>query len=272
MTLKTAVVGVLALGATSAFALTAPSTNNSDLILVVENTTTSATYALDTGISINSVMPASQLLPGGGNAAPVQNNTSIAGINSTIAASTTLQGFLASNPTSGDIWTVEAGQFNGTATTPTDPNPGQGIAIFTSTSLTSNTANTTSKSQANLNSYLNGLNQDVIQNTGGLYALNTATETTAAAYSSAAQKKYNFLTLADGGTAGTASDLFGFTGNSSGHLQSYILGTVNFSSAGTLTFTGNTETAPVPLPAAVWLFGSGLMGLVGVSRRRKAVV
>jgi len=28
--------------------------------------------------------------------------------------------------------------------------------------------------------------------------------------------------------------------------------------------------APVPVPAAVWLFGSGLLGLVGVGRRKKA--
>jgi len=28
---------------------------------------------------------------------------------------------------------------------------------------------------------------------------------------------------------------------------------------------------PVPVPAAVWLFGSGLMGLIGVARRKKAV-
>ena len=27
---------------------------------------------------------------------------------------------------------------------------------------------------------------------------------------------------------------------------------------------------PVPLPAAVWLFGSGLLGLIGVARRKKA--
>jgi len=26
----------------------------------------------------------------------------------------------------------------------------------------------------------------------------------------------------------------------------------------------------VPVPAAVWLFGSGLLGLVGVARRRQA--
>jgi len=35
-----------------------------------------------------------------------------------------------------------------------------------------------------------------------------------------------------------------------------------------LTLTGTVST--VPVPAAVWLFGSGLMGLVGVSRRRKS--
>ena len=30
------------------------------------------------------------------------------------------------------------------------------------------------------------------------------------------------------------------------------------------------QTAAVPVPAAVWLFGSGLLGLVGVARRKKA--
>ncbi len=31
----------------------------------------------------------------------------------------------------------------------------------------------------------------------------------------------------------------------------------------------NTSVGEVPVPAAVWLFGSGLMGLVGVARRRR---
>ena len=28
--------------------------------------------------------------------------------------------------------------------------------------------------------------------------------------------------------------------------------------------------APIPVPAAVWLFGSGLLGLIGIARRKKA--
>ena len=33
-------------------------------------------------------------------------------------------------------------------------------------------------------------------------------------------------------------------------------------------FTGSMSSAPVPIPAAVWLFGSGLIGLVAVARRK----
>ncbi len=36
------------------------------------------------------------------------------------------------------------------------------------------------------------------------------------------------------------------------------------------TFSVSSEVAAVPVPAAAWLFGSGLLGLAGVSRRRKA--
>ena len=32
----------------------------------------------------------------------------------------------------------------------------------------------------------------------------------------------------------------------------------------------NVATSAVPLPAAIWLFGSGLIGLVGIARRKKA--
>ena len=40
--------------------------------------------------------------------------------------------------------------------------------------------------------------------------------------------------------------------------------------AQSLTITSYTPVGVVPVPAAVWLFGSGLLGLVGVARRKKA--
>jgi len=33
-------------------------------------------------------------------------------------------------------------------------------------------------------------------------------------------------------------------------------------------FSGDIVNQPVPIPAAVWLFGAGLIGLVGVARRK----
>lgn len=38
---------------------------------------------------------------------------------------------------------------------------------------------------------------------------------------------------------------------------------------GSHAFTATLTTAPVPLPAAVWLFGSGVIGLAGLARRRR---
>ncbi|MEN8206519.1 MAG: VPLPA-CTERM sorting domain-containing protein [Pseudomonadota bacterium] len=44
--------------------------------------------------------------------------------------------------------------------------------------------------------------------------------------------------------------------------------TKKYKSAG-LAVTGSAETKAVPVPAAAWLFGTGLLGLTGVGRRRK---
>jgi hypothetical protein len=273
--LKSAVAASLALSATGAFALGIPANNSSDLVLVIENNTTKATYALDTGITIDSVLPTGSLVSG------AVLNTSLAGINQTIAASATLQSFLAANPAAGDGWTLEAGQYNGAGAASTSGNSyiaGAAKAIFTSNIGTTTNGVLGNKTLGALVAYQNGLNSDVAQTNGGLFPLTTSTETTAAAYTNSqasltAPSKYNMLGAPDLGSVGTSYQLFGFTGNNSklSNLQSYILGSATLGTDGTLTITGNS-TAPVPLPAAVWLFGSGLMGLVGVSRRRKAAV
>ena len=41
---------------------------------------------------------------------------------------------------------------------------------------------------------------------------------------------------------------------------------INFDGGGSESFVNN----PVPVPAAIWLFGSGLLGLVGIARRKNA--
>jgi len=63
--------------------------------------------------------------------------------------------------------------------------------------------------------------------------------------------------LVKGGACG--SDWGGFFGCS--YLEAWNVG---------FTKTGDLPPPAVPVPAAVWLFGSGLMGLVGVARRRKS--
>jgi len=55
----------------------------------------------------------------------------------------------------------------------------------------------------------------------------------------------------------------------------YYQGTsVPFLAAQQWTLSGNTlsYSAPVPLPAAVWMFGAGLMGVLGLTRRKNAAV
>lgn len=61
--------------------------------------------------------------------------------------------------------------------------------------------------------------------------------------------------------------IFNFSSIDASHVRLEIV-----SNHGSLDFTGFSEMAfgvtVVPVPAAVWLFGSGLLGLVAVARRR----
>jgi hypothetical protein len=79
---------------------------------------------------------------------------------------------------------------------------------------------------------------------------------------------FNFVTLnftAIAGTPGTAVDL-------TVDVLNPFVNAVTFAEIPVDTLNGATVTVgAVPVPAAVWLFGSGLLGLVGVARRRQTL-
>lgn len=62
------------------------------------------------------------------------------------------------------------------------------------------------------------------------------------------------------------------TGTITGNGFDATPGTWEFTgqTASDITFSWSSSNLAVPVPAAVWLFGSGLIGLVGVARRKRA--
>ncbi len=71
-----------------------------------------------------------------------------------------------------------------------------------------------------------------------------------------------------------ASDIAGLINAPAGSFDPNALGEYNFgisvSQVGWGVENVRMDVQVVPVPAAVWLFGSGLIGLVGVARRKKA--
>ena len=76
-------------------------------------------------------------------------------------------------------------------------------------------------------------------------------------------------------TGGDAASLYGGGSIPGGIILSATGFTGDFTSDFDNLFSGNPGTgsgvanvAPVPLPAAVWMFGSGILGMIGLGRRR----
>lgn len=77
------------------------------------------------------------------------------------------------------------------------------------------------------------------------------------------QSLYADYLTGSGGAPSTAANVLVYQ-------NSQNLATWTLNSSGTLVYSLAPAVSSVPIPAAVWLFGSGLLGLVGIARRKLA--
>jgi hypothetical protein len=253
LTLKVAIASALSLGAAAANASIAlNSTGSSDVILFAEIVNSSnqavASYAADTGVSVADAY---------------------AGTSHTFAADANLNAFFAADA-AGDtiLWGVEGGQYTGTNAAGTQAVAGTAKNVTTTSNPSLITAKTSSQ-MATQNSVLTNAINQLNANLGAGNSVEGPAPSGAGIWDTTGGNQiYNWN--ANGPTSnitgtGTVAlyDMTG-AGSLSSHLALVTNGNVSFSSAGLVFSTAS----PVPLPPAVWMFGSGLLGLVGVARRK----
>jgi hypothetical protein len=249
-----------------------PSSGSSDLWLFVSDASTNTTFAEDTGVSLNSLLSA----PFTGTAGTLQTSKTP---NFSLTASTALQKFISTSGASNLTYAVLGVEFspNG-AGDAANETPGVNIASFSEpTAVTSNAGVVKMTQSGSLLNINNGFEGDVEQlEAQGYVAGGTTFSIAAGAVWGAgtgdiagSTNLYGQGPTQSGVGLGTDSTLYGVTSaGNPGKVLSYNLGAnLVLGTNGTL---GVGSTPTVPLPAAVWLFGSGLLGLLGVGRRRAA--
>jgi hypothetical protein len=274
-----AVAGAMLAGFATAQAQSLPSTGSSDLWLFVADTSTGTTFAEDLGssASINKLLPTSSLLPAGTDFSSNQP-VSLKGASLNIAASGGLSTFLGSTGSDTLEWGVLGAQYPTTTNAKATTEAPGGIVVLAS-EPTVQGSQLAQKGFSDIQLLASSFNADLTYVNGSGVSLKwsagTATNNVWGAGTGdvgGSTTLYGTGPDQSGIALGQSVSLFGITGNASkGQLQTYDLGdNLSLSSNGTLTISSASSTPPVPLPAAVWLFGSGLLGLLGVGRRRAA--
>ena len=265
------VASALVAGAANA-AIVAPSNGASDLILFVtanNGTANDNFYVFDTGVSLDTAFAKTNVASG-----DTVDTTKFTFDGSSINTGPNLASFISSHSTETLTWALMASDpvfTNGTGNVP------YGLGNFRFLFSSSSYAPTTASgiTNTNLKTATTGT-----QSTKAFFgAINAATYTNDASTSvgfgdatgtSGLNAPIAFaLNKSVGATVGTAQSLFVAavgTATSSAASAIYLNSrTFTLNSNGTLSVSGGST---VPVPGALWLLGSGLLGLVGISRRR----
>jgi hypothetical protein len=258
---KVGVASALALGIGVAHASILDTNSGGDILLfgeVLNGSTVVGSYAGDSGVLIGTALTNGQTL------ISAASDARLASFIASASAGTTIE------------WAVEGGKTNssGAAWTSTDQ-------YVTTLGGGGNVAQLALRNGSNASNWESGLNKVINQvdlngagptnnsvfsaalATGGLWDINDPTGSNVAnwfANGSATQQ-----------TGYSSTTLYTMTMGAliTNNVSVSSLGTVTLSSTG-LTFTSGSTS--VPLPAALWLLGSGLLGLAGVGRRKSAAV
>lgn len=250
--------------------LAANNSGNSSLALVAFNTVTNSYYVRDLGYNLNSFLPSSvstSALDG----SAVGNKTPEAGL--TITWGDTFGNFSSwlAAQTSGTVaWTLAAGDnlVSGGAS-----NQARALVAMSAAPAVTITNTVVRNSVTNANGVggLAGQNNDgttwydktgstvipsfSVNNNYGAGTLNSL---------NVAASLFYYVTTAATGSSTVAANVSSFS-------NSLNTATLTLSSSGVLTYDLQpAAVSAVPLPAAAWLMGSGLVGLGGMVRRRKA--
>ncbi|HUN74187.1 MAG TPA: hypothetical protein VMU40_06695 [Steroidobacteraceae bacterium] len=272
---------VLAGAAAAAHAQTVPvpdpSTDASELIFIVQNTNTGNTYDLvlnagvtgPNGTAIGSnVLNAAQVASPGVAAVDGTSPGVIygdAGFSVNLSGDTALQSFL-STAGSNFQWGVMGGAYVPNLSVANSSKVGNVLIATTGTASSVVTVAETTFVQTipgDLSTDIEGLDNGTFDSYHGVtngYPASAGTD----------NEDFNLYGqgVVQGSVGATSESLYGMTGNGTKNNQplAYLLGTFTFNGS-TLAFTGESTT--VPIPAAGWLLGSGLLGLLGISRRRR---
>jgi hypothetical protein len=265
------------------------SASDGDLFLVLVDNTASTSYVEDLGVTTATVASDTTVDTAAHAATGGQLSTALPGISPTFAADTSLSTYLSAHSSDSYSWMVVANSEPVAYASPA-PTTANNILLSTaqkpiSASYNGNTGGGMTNSQVNGNAQSlaadidnwltvmapNGVNANSYA-TSGFQSLTANNFLPGGSVDKAVLNWYGSgsLTPSRAWTPSSGSDASNFyllTDSSSANLLSaiYNLGTATLSANGTLTFA---PLNAVPLPAAVWLFGSALLGLAGVSRRR----